>query len=130
MKYYFLIILLVFSLISFSQERFVATCQNFTGANVQPGTVTRDGYSDTTITLVIADGDVLVTYSGRNERTDVLSALANNDDFFSFYKAFNDVHKIYSLYPASSKMILTEIQTELFSGTPEVRAFVGNCSFR
>tara|TARA_B100000579_G_scaffold381091_1_gene349411 strand:+ start:117 stop:467 length:351 start_codon:yes stop_codon:yes gene_type:complete len=109
------------------------TCKNFEGVSVDysPGKpdLSRDGYSGMTITLRIDDsGETTVIYSGSNQRTDILDIESANDDFISWSKYFNDVHKIYTVYPKQSLMSLTEIQTQLFSGTPQVRVYMGKCN--
>jgi len=109
------------------------SCKNFEGVSVDysPGKpdLSRDGYSGMTITLRIDDsGETTVTYSGSNQRTDILDIESANDDFISWSKYFNDVHKIYTVYPKQSLMSLTEIQTQLFSGAPQVRVYMGKCN--
>ena len=109
------------------------SCKNFEGVSVDysPGKpdLSRDGYSGMTITLRIDDsGTTTAIYSGSNQRTDILDIESANDDFISWSKYFNDVHKIYTIYPKQSLMSLTEIQTQLFSGSPQVRVYMGKCN--
>ena len=109
------------------------SCNNFEGVSVDysPGkpNLSRDGYSGMTITLRIDDsGKTTAIYSGSNQRTDIIDIESANDDFISWSKYFNDVHKIYTVYPKQSMMSLTEIQTQLFSGAPQVRVYMGKCN--
>ena len=109
------------------------SCNNFEGVSVDysPGkpNLSRDGYSGMTITLRIDDsGKTTAIYSGSNQRTDIIDIESANDDFISWSKYFNDVHKIYTVYPKQSLMSLTEIQTQLFSGAPQVRVYMGKCN--
>ena len=43
------------------------------------------------------------------------------------YKNFNDVHKLYTLYYEPTVLSIIEIQTQLYSGDPQVRTFIGKC---
>jgi len=68
-------------------------------------------------------------YSGNVNRTDAVEMLAGSKDgFISYYKAFQDVHKIYTLYSSFPMALsIVEIQTQLYSGHPQVRTFIGSC---
>ena len=132
MKILFTTILILLTQFAVSETQSIS-CKNFEGVSVDysPGKpdLSRDGYSGMTITLRIDDsGETTVNYSGRNQRTDILDIESANDDFISWSKYFNDVHKIYTVYLKQSLMSLTEIQTELFSGAPQVRVFMGKCN--
>ena len=132
MKILFTTILILLTQFAVSETQSI-TCKNFEGVSVDysPGKpdLSRDGYSGMTITLRIDDsGKTTVIYSGSNQRTDILDIESANDDFISWSKYFNDVHKIYTVYPKQSLMSLTEIQTQLFSGTPQVRVYMGKCN--
>ncbi len=132
MKILFTTILILLTQFAVSETQSI-TCKNFEGVSVDysPGKpdLSRDGYSGMTITLRIDDsGETTVIYSGSNQRTDILDIESANDDFISWSKYFNDVHKIYTVYPKQSLMSLTEIQTQLFSGTPQVRVYMGKCN--
>ena len=132
MKILFTTILILLTQFAVSETQSI-TCKNFEGVSVDysPGKpdLSRDGYSGMTITLRIDDsGETTVIYSGSNQRTDILNIESANDDFISWSKYFNDVHKIYTVYPKQSLMSLTEIQTQLFSGTPQVRVYMGKCN--
>lgn len=132
MKILFTTILILLTQFAVSETQSIS-CKNFEGVSVDysPGKpdLSRDGYSGMTITLRIDDsGETTVTYSGSNQRTDILDIESANDDFISWSKYFNDVHKIYTLYPKQSLMSLTEIQTQLFSGAPQVRVYMGKCN--
>ena len=132
MKILFTTILILLTQFAVSETQSI-TCKNFEGVSVDysPGKpdLSRDGYSGMTITLRIDDsGETTVTYSGSNQRTDILDIESANDDFISWSKYFNDVHKIYTVYPKQSLMSLTEIQTQLFSGAPQVRVYMGKCN--
>ena len=129
-------ILITVTLILLTQFAFSETlsfsCKNFEGVSVDytsgKPNLSRDGYSGMTITLSIEDsGKTTVIYSGTNQRTDILDIESANNDFISWSKYFSDVHKIYTVYPKQSLMSLTEIQTELYSGAPQVRVFMGKC---
>ena len=132
MKILFTTILILLTQFAVSETQSIS-CKNFEGVSVDysPGKpdLSRDGYSGMTITLRIDDsGETTVIYSGSNQRTDILDIESANDDFISWSKYFNDVHKIYTVYPKQSLMSLTEIQTQLFSGTPQVRVYMGKCN--
>ena len=132
MKILFTTILILLTQFAVSETRSIS-CKNFEGVSVDysPGKpdLSRDGYSGMTITLRIDDsGTTTAIYSGSNQRTDILDIESANDDFISWSKYFNDVHKIYTVYPKQSLMSLTEIQTQLFSGTPQVRVYMGKCN--
>jgi len=132
MKILFTTILILLTQFAVSETQSIS-CKNFEGVSVDysPGKpdLSRDGYSGMTITLRIDDsGETTVTYSGSNQRTDILDIESANDDFISWSKYFNDVHKIYTVYPKQSLMSLTEIQTQLFSGAPQVRVYMGKCN--
>ena len=132
MKILFTTILILLTQFAMSETQSIS-CKNFEGVSVDysPGKpdLSRDGYSGMTITLRIDDsGETTVTYSGSNQRTDILDIESANDDFISWSKYFNDVHKIYTVYPKQSLMSLTEIQTQLFSGAPQVRVYMGKCN--
>ena len=132
MKILFTTLLILLTQFAVSETQSI-TCKNFEGVSVDysPGKpdLSRDGYSGMTITLRIDDsGETTVIYSGSNQRTDILDIESANDDFISWSKYFNDVHKIYTVYPKQSLMSLTEIQTQLFSGTPQVRVYMGKCN--
>ena len=125
-------ILILLTQFAFSETQSIS-CNNFEGVSVDysPGkpNLSRDGYSGMTITLRIDDsGKTTAIYSGSNQRTDIIDIESANDDFISWSKYFNDVHKIYTVYPKQSLMSLTEIQTQLFSGAPQVRVFMGKCN--
>jgi hypothetical protein len=129
-------ILLTTALIFLSQftlsETQSISCKNFEGVSVDysKGKVdsSRDGYSGTTITIEIDESmTTKAIYTGSIQRTDVLSLESANDDFISWSKYFNDVHKIYTLYINPSVMSLVEIQTQLLSGMPQVRVYMGTC---
>ena len=132
MKILFTTILILLTQFAVSETQSIS-CKNFEGVSVDysPGKpdLSRDGYSGMTITLRIDDsGKTTVIYSGSNQRTDILDIESANDDFISWSKYFNDVHKIYTIYLKQSLMSLTEIQTQLFSGTPQVRVYMGKCN--
>ena len=132
MKILFTTILILLTQFAVSETQSIS-CKNFEGVSVDysPGKpdLSRDGYSGMTITLRIDDsGETTVIYSGSNQRTDILDIESANDDFISWSKYFNDVHKIYTIYPKQSLMSLTEIQTQLFSGSPQVRVYMGKCN--
>tara|TARA_B100000035_G_scaffold286370_1_gene270623 strand:- start:838 stop:1236 length:399 start_codon:yes stop_codon:yes gene_type:complete len=132
MKILFTTILILLTQFAVSETQSIS-CKNFEGVSVDysPGKpdLSRDGYSGMTITLRIDDsGETTVIYSGSNQRTDILDIESANDDFISWSKYFNDVHKIYTVYPKQSLMSLTEIQTQLFSGAPQVRVYMGKCN--
>mgnify|MGYP001352258994 FL=1 len=132
MKILFTTILILLTQFAVSETQSI-TCKNFEGVSVDysPGKpdLSRDGYSGMTITLRIDDsGKTTVIYSGSNQRTDILDIESANDDFISWSKYFNDVHKIYTIYLKQSLMSLTEIQTQLFSGAPQVRVYMGKCN--
>ena len=132
MKILFTTILILLTQFAVSETQSIS-CKNFEGVSVDysPGKpdLSRDGYSGMTITLRIDDsGETTVTYSGSNQRTDILDIESANDDFISWSKYFNDVHKIYTVYLKQSLMSLTEIQTQLFSGAPQVRVYMGKCN--
>jgi len=108
------------------------SCNNFQGVSVDYSRfkpdLSRDGYDAMTITLSMYDsGRTEVTYTGSNQRRDTVELEAVNDDFVSWSKYFNDVHKIYTLYPDKALMVLTEIQTKLYNGNPQVRVYMGSC---
>ena len=131
MKILFTTILILLTQFAVSETQSIS-CKNFEGVSVDysPGKpdLSRDGYDGMTIKLSIEDsGRTKVTYTGSNQRTDIVDIEALNDDFVSWSKYFNDVHKIYTLYPDKSLMVLTEIQTKLFNGMPQVRVYMGNC---
>ena len=132
MKILFTTILILLTQFAVSETQSIS-CKNFEGVSVDysPGKpdLSRDGYSGMTITLRIDDsGKTTVIYSGSNQRTDILDIESANDDFISWSKYFNDVHKIYTVYLKQSLMSLTEIQTQLFSGAPQVRVYMGKCN--
>ena len=132
MKILFTTILILLTQFAVSETQSIS-CKNFEGVSVDysPGKpdLSRDGYSGMTITLRIDDsGKTTVIYSGSNQRTDILDIESANDDFISWSKYFNDVHKIYTIYLKQSLMSLTEIQTQLFSGAPQVRVYMGKCN--
>ena len=132
MKILFTTILILLTQFAMSETQSIS-CKNFEGVSVDysPGKpdLSRDGYSGMTITLRIDDsGETTVIYSGSNQRTDILDIESANDDFISWSKYFNDVHKIYTVYPKQSLMSLTEIQTQLRSGAPQVRVYMGKCN--
>ena len=132
MKILFTTILILLTQFAVSETQSIS-CKNFEGVSVDysPGKpdLSRDGYSGMTITLSIEDsGKTTVIYSGTNQRTDILDIESANNDFISWSKYFNDVHKIYTIYPKQSLMSLTEIQTQLFSGSPQVRVYMGKCN--
>ena len=132
MKILFTTILILLTQFAVSETQSIS-CKNFEGVSVDysPGKpdLSRDGYSGMTITLRIDDsGTTTAIYSGSNQRTDILDIESANDDFISWSKYFNDVHKIYTIYPKQSLMSLTEIQTQLFSGSPQVRVYMGKCN--
>ena len=132
MKILFTTILILLTQFAVS-ESYSISCKNFEGVSVDysPGKpdLSRDGYSGMTITLRIDySGETTVIYSGSNQRTDILDIESINDDLISWSKYFDDVHKIYTVYPKQSLMSLTEIQTQLFSGAPQVRVFMGKCN--
>ena len=107
-------------------------CANFEGVSVDYADgkpdLSRDVYSGLTITIKIDDtGKTTVIYTGLNQRTDVVELESANADFISWSKYFNEVHKIYTMYHKQSLMSLIEVQTQLFSGTPQVRVFMGKC---
>ena len=108
------------------------SCKNFEGVSVDYSKgktdLTRDAYSGLIITLEIDDDmTTRVIYRGSTERTDALNIEAANEDFISWSKYFNDVHKIYTIYPKQSLMSLTEVQTQLYSGMPQVRVYMCSC---
>ena len=132
MKILFTTILILLTQFAVSETQSIS-CKNFEGVSVDysPGKpdLSRDGHSGMTITLRIDDsGETTVIYSGSNQRTDILDIESANDDFISWSKYFNDVHKIYTVYLKQSLMSLTAIQTELFSGAPQVRVYMGKCN--
>ena len=132
MKILFTTILILLTQFAVSETQSIS-CKNFEGVSVDysPGKpdLSRDGYSGMTITLRIDDsGTTTAIYSGSNQRTDILDIESANNDFISWSKYFNDVHKIYTIYPKQSLMSLTEIQTQLFSGSPQVRVYMGKCN--
>lgn len=107
-------------------------CKNFEGVSVDYSKgktdLSRDAYSGLTITLEIDDDmTTRVIYRGSTERTDALNIEAANEDFISWSKYFDDVHKIYTFYNKQSLMSLTEVQTQLYSGMPQVRVYMGSC---
>ena len=132
MKILFTTLLILLTQFAVSETQSI-TCKNFEGVSVDYSLgkpdLSRDGYSGMTITLRIDDsGTTTAIYSGSNQRTDILDIESANDDFISWSKYFNDVHKIYTVYFKQSLMSLTEIQTELFSGAPQVRVYMGKCN--
>ncbi len=132
MKILIISILILLTQFAVSETQSIS-CNNFEGVSVDysPGkpNLSRDGYSGMTITLRIDDsGKTTAIYSGSNQRTDIIDIESANDDFISWSKYFNDVHKIYTVYPKQSMMSLTEIQTQLFSGAPQVRVYMGKCN--
>ena len=132
MKILIISILILLTQFAVSETQSIS-CNNFEGVSVDysPGkpNLSRDGYSGMTITLRIDDsGKTTAIYSGSNQRTDIIDIESANDDFISWSKYFNDVHKIYTVYPKQSLMSLTEIQTQLFSGAPQVRVYMGKCN--
>tara|TARA_B100000780_G_scaffold205502_1_gene146062 strand:+ start:320 stop:718 length:399 start_codon:yes stop_codon:yes gene_type:complete len=131
MKILSTIIFILFSQFAFSETQSVS-CKNFEGVSVDYSQgkpdLSRDGYSGLTITLKIEDaGKTTVIYTGTNQRTDEVNIESANDDFISWSKYFNDVHKIYTIYTKQSLMSLTEVQTQLYSGMPQVRVYMGTC---
>ena len=132
MKILIISILILLTQFAVSETQSIS-CNNFEGVSVDysPGkpNLSRDGYSGMTITLRIDDsGKTTAIYSGSNQRTDIIDIESANDDFISWSKYFNDVHKIYTVYPKQSMMSLTEIQTQLFSGAPQVRVYMDKCN--
>ena len=132
MKIFITLTILLFTTNSFSQETFAFNCSNFNGSSVDyangKSSVSADGYSGTTISIIVGkNGTGTVTYKGNNNRTDAISLLSASSDFMTFYKTFNDVHKLYTLYYESAVLSIIEIQTQLYSGDPQVRTFIGKC---
>ena len=132
MKKFIVLLVLIFASQFVLSDTQSISCNNFQGVSVDYSRykpdLSRDGYDGMTIKLSIEDsGRTKVTYTGSNQRTDIVDIEALNDDFVSWSKYFNDVHKIYTLYPDKSLMVLTEIQTKLFNGMPQVRVYMGNC---
>ena len=85
MKILFTTILILLTQFAVSETQSIS-CKNFEGVSVDysPGKpdLSRDGYSGMTITLRIDDsGETTVTYSGSNQRTDILDIESANDDF-------------------------------------------------
>ena len=132
MKILFTTILILLTQFAVSETQSIS-CKNFEGVSVDYSAgkpdLSRDGYSGMTITLRIDDsGETTVIYSGSNQRTDILEIASANDEFISWSKYLNDVHKIYTVYPKQSLLSLTEIQTHLSSGAPQVRVYMGKCN--
>ncbi len=109
------------------------TCTNFTGVSLDyvngSPKASKDGYSGTTVGIAVGKAGGLVQYTGRINRTDDVKLLAGSKDgYVSFYKTFNDVHKIYTIFSSNPVILsITEIQTNLYDGTPQIRTFMGDC---
>ena len=109
------------------------SCGNFTGVSLdyENGSpkASKDGYSGTNINIAVGQAGGLIKYTGRINRTDDVRLLAGSKDgYLSYYKTFNDVHKIYTIFTSDPIVLsITEIQTRLYDGTPQIRTFMGNC---
>jgi len=133
MKYLQIILLCLIGLQLSAADKIGVTCKNFTGSSLEfeKGKVNsyEDGYSGTTVEFAVGTNGGIVKYSGNVNRTDAVEMLAGSKDgFISYYKAFQDVHKIYTLYSSFPMALsIVEIQTQLYSGHPQVRTFIGSC---
>ena len=131
-KVFLTTVVLLSSLPSYSQDDVAITCTNITGNSldyVNGRAVTDDdGYSGTSIKLTLSDSGSFVQYTGRVSRTDEITLIASSKDgWLTFSKIFNDVMKIYTIYPKTMVLSLLEIQTHIASGAPQVRSFMAQC---
>jgi hypothetical protein len=131
-----IILLFIFTLgINLSADNeFGIICKNFSGSSLDfeggKPNISKDGYSGTTIKFSAGSSGGLVEYSGNVNRKDAVKVLAGSEDgFYSFYQNFSDVHKIYTVYLSDPIVLsITELQTQLYNGNPQVRTFMGSCN--
>ena len=136
MKKIFLLSTLIYSVCYLAAEDdFKFTCKDFTGSSIEIvngiTNLSEDAYSGTIISFSLMDNNNgLIEYTGRIKRKDSVRLLAgSNDGFISFFRTFKDVHKIYTFYLNQPLVLsITEIQTQLITGSPQIRTFMGTCT--
>ena len=132
-KFFIIIIISLVSYSSFSKETIAAvSCSNIKGNSldlVNGRVITDDdGYSGTSISLVVGDSGAIVQYTGRVSRTDEVELImASSEGWMTFGKRFDDVLKLYTIYPEDMILSLVEIQTQVLTGAPQVRSFMATC---
>ena len=131
-----ILILIIISLVSYSSfsEEKIATisCSNIKGNSLDlvggRAVTDDDGYAGTKISLVIGDSGAMVQYTGRVSRTDELTLITSSTEgWMTFAKRFDDVLKLYTIYPKDMTLSLVEIQTQILTGAPQVRSFMASC---
>ena len=137
MKYLTYIILVTFSHFSLSELELVS-CSNIEGVSVDfisgKASYSPDGYNGVAISLTMdtISGIEKVHYTGSIQRTgedaEIVKSERGNDDFISWSKYFNDVHKIYTIYKKQGVLSLVEIQTKPNTGSPQIRTYFGSCN--
>ena len=132
MKFIISFIIFTSSFLALSAESFSISCSNIQGNSLDSSGVksvtSKDGYSGTKIKLTVTGSSAKVTYTGRVNRTDELKLVTGSKDGWIIFSAgFSDVYKLYTIYPKEMILSLVEIQTELYSGNPQVRSFMATC---
>ena len=132
MKLILTFIISISSFLAISAEPLSISCSNIQGNSLDSSggkaATSKDGYSGTKIKLTVTDSSAKVTYTGRVNRTDELKLVTGSKDGWLIFSAgFSDVYKLYTIYPKKMILSLVEVQTELYSGNPQVRSFMATC---
>ena len=91
-----------------------------------------DGYRGTTITLLIDtdNRNFTATWAGKNNFTDKMMPVATSPDgWMTFLAPRKSVIRTYTLFvePGITVLGLTESQTQLMTGAPQIRSYFGTC---
>ena len=128
MKIFSLLIILTFSLNSFSTS---FTCKDFKGTSLESsGKYSQDGYSGTSITYNFSEDfeSAKANWFGTNSLKENLTLIDSNTKFVSYAASYDEILRIHTLFFQEEEMFLTEIQTQAFTGNAQVRAYkASNC---
>ena len=132
MKFILIFIISISSFLALSAESLSISCSNIQGNSIDSfggkSVTSKDGYSGTNIKLTVTGSSAKVTYTGKVNRTDELKLVTGSKDgWLIFSVGFSDVYKLYTIYPKEMILSLVEIQTQLYSGNPQVRSFMATC---
>jgi hypothetical protein len=130
MKYLLTFVLFLSSINSFAADY---VCSNFKGFSVthdSGGYVDSDidGFDGDSFYIDLNSNSMTVEMRGNNNRKEV-AILSNksNDGWSSYTKNFNDVQRTWVFYKSKKLLQRIDVQTQLFTGKPEVKITMGKC---
>jgi hypothetical protein len=134
-KYNFLFVLL-FSLIISREalsENSIIECSSFEGSQISSNgrniKNADDGYSGQTIKIHIKTGEVEWTGPSNNFKVRLNGSYASESEgWIVFIQKHPQVFRTYTFFLKSNQMAFTETQTQIMTGLPNIKSFIGNCS--